>query len=935
MAIAAVVVHHNQPQLAGETLLAVDSQTAALQYKILVNVGAPAATAAADWQVLNLDQQATLDRAIDAALAHLGVAQTSTDDLWLWLLHDDSTPAPDALAQLIAVQESSPSAALIGPKLVNRQQPRVIQQLGLTVTRWGRIFVPVRNELDQSQHDNLQESLAVSTAAALIDVAKYRHIGGLDAHLNPMAADVDLGIRLRLAGNRVLLAPRSRVLHDGLSLAGNRRRGWLKAGTATAIRRAQIQLRVRYAPLPLAILYVLLLPVIALGQSALLFLIKHPERIGSVWGASLWGFFSAPLQFARLRNVPKSLRQALGSLRPLLATRPQIARANRARLAPESNQISSASGSSGAQPRANFLDAGGPWVMALLAALSWAYWPTDDAVSGGGLLPLSQTWQQLFQNTGSSWQSLGGGFAAPSDPFNWVLLALGSVTFFKPTLAITWFLLLAKPLAFWGAFRAVAQTGASGWLTVLGALGYALLPALSQAQATGMLPQLVAMVLLPWLVFVLSRLFNFGDAQVRGVQTWSWIGSAGLLSAAISASAPSLTPVAAVLVLALVGYRFRKVGYLIWLPIPLLALWVPSAWFLASRGQSPLALLTDPGVSVPSQQQQFWQLLLGGHTGLAFGQYSIWATLAVLIVAFFGLLGKRFAVTMWLWVAAIVTLVAGFLVQSVGFAPGGFALQGQDQVAGSSLVFTALAGLFVLMAAVLAVHNAPKSLSVLGGWLVAAWVVTLVAQFTVSVPGLLTHTDGRQAPAIVAAQAKLDPSVRVLVLQPGSAGQIQASLIPGDGVNLDDLSVAYRQYLPKLVHNQASYLKLGKLTADLASANGTDLMPVFTLAQIYYVLIPVGAQSSELGASLDSVPELEPVGQTAFGQLWRVTGERVIDASLRVETPSKSWSVTKGVQLAAVLVFALLALPTSRRGSRRFEGIDADNHDLFATEEAN
>ena len=950
MAIAAVVVHHNQPQLAQATCLAVNQQSVSANHKILVNIGAPAVpalTPSADWFVVNLSERAGLDQAIDAALQELGPEFRAGDQNWLWLLHDDSTPEKTALAQLLSTLETAPSAALIGPKLVRRDQPRVIQQLGLTLTKSGAIFVPVRNELDQSQHDHLQESLAVSTAGALISVCKYLEVGGLATELNPLAADVDLGVRLRLAGYRVLVAPGARVLHDALSLAGARPRRWLGGPPATAILRAQIQLRFRFAPLWLAIGYALFLPAIALVQSLLLFLAKHPERVLGIWAASLWGFISSPVQLPRVRRLSANQRKGLRSLLPLLAGRDQISRAKRARLAPE--QLSSpepgetALGKSGeptGRTRASFFAAGGFWIMAGLAALSWAFWPANNAVIGGGLLPVSETWLQLFERTGSGWQLLGG-FKAPSDPFNWVLLALGSITFLKPSIALTWFVFLAKPLAFAGAFRVMAQTGARTWLAALGAIGYALLPAIGQAQLAGQLPQLVAMVLLPWFVFVLSKLLNFGDAQVRGVQTWSWLGSAGLLAAAISASAPSFTPIAAVTVFVLASYRFKKLGYLLWMPIPLLVLWAPLAWYLIATLEHPLAIITDPGPSVQSPVQQFWQLLLGGQTGLAFPQFGIWLFAAVAAVALLGLLTKKFAAIWWLWLAALLALAGAYLLQFVQFPASGFTADNSQWVPGSTLVLTAVAGLVLLVAAVLSIQAAPKFAAKLGGWLIGATVLALSAQFAISPNTNLNYIDGRQTPAIVAAQAKLNPDLKVLVLKPGSSGQLVASLMPGQGVALDDLSVAYRYALPDLVHNLVPYLELGKLTADMASANGNDLSKQLQRASIGFVLVPSGTGTSELASALDSVKELESIGVTEFGQLWRVTQADAWSRSnsATVDSESKLWSVTKGVQLATIVVFALLALPTRPRGSRSFDdSVDESatgNHDLFESEDAN
>ncbi|CAB4690031.1 unannotated protein [freshwater metagenome] len=64
---------------------------------------------------------------------------------------------------------------------------------------------------------------------------------------------------------------------------------------------------------------------------------------------------------------------------------------------------------------------------------------------------------------------------------------------------------------------------------------------------------------------------------------------------------------------------------------------------------------------------------------------------------------------------------------------------------------------------------------------------------------------------------------------------------------------------------------------------------------------------------MNSVAELDQVGTTEFGQLWRVkkpfVSGRNVEQSL--------FSVTKTVQLAVLIGFVLLALPTARGRKNR------------------
>jgi hypothetical protein len=93
----------------------------------------------------------------------------------------------------------------------------------------------------------------------------------------------------------------------------------------------------------------------------------------------------------------------------------------------------------------------------------------------------------------------------------------------------------------------------------------------------------------------------------------------------------------------------------------------------------------------------------------------------------------------------------------------------------------------------------------------------------------------------------------------------------------------------------------------LVSANGKNLTDSFKKSGIGYVVVPDRDGNGELGVALNSVSQLDEVGFTEFGQLWRV---REISAQGNNDLPL--WSITKGVQLGVLVGFMLLALPTSR-----------------------
>jgi hypothetical protein len=154
-----------------------------------------------------------------------------------------------------------------------------------------------------------------------------------------------------------------------------------------------------------------------------------------------------------------------------------------------------------------------------------------------------------------------------------------------------------------------------------------------------------------------------------------------------------------------------------------------------------------------------------------------------------------------------------------------------------------------------------------------------------------------------------------LVLTPSSdaAGnkRLAAELVAGDGVHLDDVSLAYRFSIANLAGER--YSEIAQLVADLVSANGTPISSRLQNQHIGYVLVPNGTTSelSDLGIALDSVSELETVGATDLGRLWRVREPKAAED----ETTSSPWSITKAVQVSVLLGYLLMAVPsrTSRR----------------------
>ncbi|HCS61215.1 MAG TPA: glycosyl transferase, partial [Microbacterium sp.] len=131
-------------------------------------------------------------------------------DAAIWLLAHDTAPHSRALEQLAGALERAPSAAIAAPKLVSADNEREIVSLGVTMTALGRSLELSAGELDQGQHDGQDDALGADIRGVLIRAETRNHLRP-DPALAGADEGLDLGVRARLGGGRVVLAPNARV----------------------------------------------------------------------------------------------------------------------------------------------------------------------------------------------------------------------------------------------------------------------------------------------------------------------------------------------------------------------------------------------------------------------------------------------------------------------------------------------------------------------------------------------------------------------------------------------------------------------------------------------------------------------------------------------------------------------------------------------------
>ena len=911
--VSAVVLSHDEPVSLTRVLNQLSKQTIPPSRILVVDTSKSQAAPSSGFETLKLNHKTSFALAIEAAVKHLAT------DGYIWILHDDSAPDADALEKLLKEIELSPSLAVVGPKQVDWDDPKLIKQMGLTLTRGGKLFSRVRGEFDQGQHDHLEDVMAVGTAGALVNLEKYRDLGGFDPKAPPLAADVDFSIRARLSGGRVAVAPASKIAHQMLSMNGKRPRSWLGGTPAKAIRHAELYLALSYASFIGFVLgWLLLIPFAILNSFALL-VRKRAGSIPAELAAAGTTFMQLGKIFSSRSRIRRTTSARLGSLASLRATRQELKSSNqRAKDQEVSTQLLAAHARGDNEeitqsPNSGFLSSGAVWFALGLVGLNALWIPTNFAVAGAGVIPLSSNWLEIFGQAGSMNQSLGLGFVGAADPFSWVLAILSAPMFFQPSLSITIVLFLATAIAFTGMFYLSGLISRSNPLRITAALSYALWPALTTSITDTDFAQVIAIIALPYLAHSIAKIAGLGLANPGSfVSTWSQVGVSAILLAIIAASSPVLGLTLLVLIVGLAIARPSKLMALLFTTGLTLVWFAPLALERLST-VSPIAILMSPGFASPSALEANWTLpFFGfGFDSLAFG---LFIAVPVLLLALVSLLTPGAKASLGLWIVALSALAVVFVGAGVSFSFG--------QITSVNLELSSVMALYGLavIACFAQLSTASTALRSIAISLVAVLGIAPAAFAMATNPPAVSYSDGRTVPSIIQADADAGLLVRTLKLGAGQDA-VTAELFEGSGVKQEQLSTAYQIANSGLSDQNPQYQVLGQLVANLVSANGSDVLTPLEEFGISYIL--VSPADRDLQMALDSTSGLESIGETDFGQLWKVQS---VKSEPRVA--ELDFAVTKILSLGALLFYVLLALPTSsirkRNGKESAIFVDAE-----------
>lgn len=806
---------------------------------------------------------------------------------WLWLLHDDCAPEPDALAQLLRVVENErelgrDDVAVVGPKLRGWYDRRQLLEVGVTIANSGRRWTGLdRREQDQGQHDHVKPSLAVSTAGMLIRRDVFDELGGFDRRLPLMRDDVDLCWRATTAGHRVLVAPEAVVRHAEASSRERRTVDCVGRSAASPhmVDKAgavyTLLVNSRTAQLPWVLLRVVL--------GTLLRTVAY--LVGKVPGQAvdeIRGLLSVLLRPERIiagRRRRGRSQLDKGELRPLFpppgatvrATVEQAAGDLFGRSDAESSQAGRHGGAVESGPGdddADFLQveqfarlkrvarAPGPVLFALLLLASLVACREllgGGALAGGTLLPAPADSADLWSRYLDGWHPVGAGGAEAAPPYLAIVAMLASLLFGSAGLAVTVLLVASVPLAGFTAYFASRPLVESRLLRAWAAVVYAFLPAVTGALATGRIGTAVLAVLLPLVAragAAAGGLTNSTGARGSWRATWAY----ALLLTITTAFTPIVWPIALLLGLGLLAVRRRELTaygprFLAQLGTPLLIL---APWSLTLL---PFGFFEEAGLEYGSGTASATDLLgiSPGGPGTVGGLTLIGVVLAALAAL---LRSERQPAIRTAWTAALVALVFAVLSNGSTWAGPATLVHGIALLAAATLgadgarhrVAEQSFGWRQPVAVLIALAAAVGPLLAAAGWVLGG------------ADGPLERRDPVQVPAFVAEESGTRDQARTLVLDSDSTAEVGYTLVRGSGVRLGDA---------ELTAAAGENKQLDQVVANLVAGSGADQTDELGGFAVRYVLVRPGAPR-EVARVLDATPGLSRLSQQDGSALWRV-----------------------------------------------------------------
>ncbi|HUW78017.1 MAG TPA: glycosyltransferase family 2 protein [Candidatus Nanopelagicaceae bacterium] len=897
--VLAVLVTHDGARWLPEVLIALNSQTKSPDRIIAVDTGSTDRTREildyAGVEVVAADRDCGFGEAINLALVEspdwAGTEPGSAHE-WLWLIHDDFAPAPDALELLLAAATADPSVAIAGPKLRGWHDREHLLEVGISIAGNGARWTGLeRRERDQGQHDGVREVLSVSTAGMLVRADVLHELGGFDPHLSLFRDDVDFGWRAHVAGHRAICVTEAVGIHaeaaaterrkidvDGAvfhrpHLLDRRNANYVLLVNCSSLRFVPELLRLTVSTALRAVGYFLAkLPGYAADETAALVLVLTRFDL----------IRSARKKRKKLRLLPaNSVNRFLAPNRELIRSSFDAFRAlvfrGAAPLAAPSTSFDDARMRISTEDYEDVLQDAGRSVVRkvllrpvvamsiVLAGLALVAGRNRlGALAGGALLPAPNGSGDFLSIYLNSWHPVSLGSAVAAPPWLPFLALAGLAVAGKAPLLITLLFLVAIPASAAAMYALMRKVTSERWLRVGASVLYALSPSVVTGIVDGHLSIVVISWLLPLLLLVAKPLLEIEKVS------WRRIWSVGLLSSIVIAFAPifALLLLITLVFSLVVAYRTDgrdllrgralRLAPLLASPLAVLFPWSLSALI------HPTLWIQDPGLRIESGHALGLVLLSPG--GLSAPPYWIGAGLCALLVMSLGVAANRYQVRHLLLVSLSILALAVPL--SAVRISGQGSVRAMTPWLGS---LTLSVTIVLLCAGVLTANGFASQLSSRGvgrdhvGTAVMV-VILAVSALAMSVwfvgPGAVSENRANRTavvPAFIQAASKGEQHPRTLLLE-GHLGDARYAIVRDRPLQLGDAELI-----------GGSVPVLDNTVAALVAGGTQNTSVRLGLLAIRYVFLAAPIDQSLL-RSIDGVGGLSRVSSTARGILWKVGG---------------------------------------------------------------
>ncbi len=638
------------------------------------------------------------------------------------------------------------NGGIVGPKLVEWDDPGVLQSVGYSVDPYGFSFsISEPGELDQSQHDTSREVFAVSDACLLIRADLFETIGGFTDGIPYFGEDIDLCWRVHTAAATVHLYPpvvvRHRARFGERRVAEKQERLELRHEARTMLSNYELPRLLRVVPVVALLSLMDLLGSVVLGRFS---------RAGDIVASWLWNLWNLPSLFgarSRVRRTRRArdadylplMRQGSSRLSGLVRSDDGENRLQAAASAGRGYVQDLASGSSR-------YGAGLAIVAALLVVLGARDLFTGPIPAIREFVDAGTSASALLAQWWSGWREAGMGEAAVAPGVVPGLGALGTVLFGSIGLARRLLVLAPLFLGALGAWKLLVHTGSirarAGMLAA-----YGLNPVVLNAVAEGRLQALWVYGAAPWIlrrIAVGSGVEPFADPEAPRPPRLRQVAGVALGLGVVAAVTP-LGALVLLLVVLLVGAVLALSGdrpgggamVVMGLGGAAMALPIMLPWLVAALSRGDAASLTGLWVgrgAVPAATE----LITGSVGPVEVGLFG-WG---LLVAAGYALAAGRSWRLRWAlagWALALVSWAVTVLLAADGMLAG----------AGAELFLVPAAlglALSVAMGALAFEHDVIGSdfglPQVLSGVAVVALLLTLVPVGVAAVDGRWYQPEG-------------------------------------------------------------------------------------------------------------------------------------------------------------------------------------------------